>query len=646
MSEESLSQKKVKFIDSLNFRIPLYLLVVVFILTNVFTTLPSYLTLQTRKANVLLDYENTSKSYAGTFGIWVRDLLLSASHEVNLGPEYVDYLEDRTSANAEIVDESLDLIVDGNPIFQDAYILDLNGNILLEGSGNVYIGKGIVNWSSDLGWKDFVASGYRQAVYSTDIGDPTTGNRTLHLAVGIRGSTGSMVGALVIVAKMNNVADYIYAAGMPGADDAHAFLVDRQGIFVLDKYPEHVRNPVVDGSDFQKGLIERYPQGGSGYFRSMSPFSGRENIVSYAIEPLSGWMIVMNADSANLYAAENRALIVIIAGVFGTMLVAFFIINRIVKNVMGPLGITQHHLILLSEGDLSWDIDPAFAGRKDEFGIITLAKDAILKQLGRTISVVMNGTSEMTAIASEVASGNTDLSKRTEMQAASLEQTASTMEEISSTIKSATQNSVAGNEKMLESKHAIEQAGLIISETAANIEDVYESSMKISDITKVIESIAFQTNILALNAAVEAARAGEQGKGFAVVASEVRNLAQTTQDSVKDISTLIADSDEKIKKATASAHQSKTLFDEIEVKIEETADMMKDISSASLEQQDGIMQINKAIAEIDMATQQNAALVEQSTASADALLSQIREVNQSMKFFKVRRKNFNGVQSS
>ncbi len=204
MSEESLSQKKVKFIDSLNFRIPLYLLVVVFVLTNVFTTLPSFLTLRTRKANVLLDYENTSKSYAGTFGIWVRDLLLSASHEVNLGPEYTEYLEDRTSANAEIVNESLDLIVDGNPIFQDAYILDLSGNIVLEGSNNAYIGKGTVNWSSDLGWKDFIASGYKQGVYSTDIGDPTTGNRTLHVIVGIPGSTGSMVGALCIVAKMNN----------------------------------------------------------------------------------------------------------------------------------------------------------------------------------------------------------------------------------------------------------------------------------------------------------------------------------------------------------------------------------------------------------------------------------------------------------
>ncbi len=640
MSEESLREKKIKFINSLSFRIPLYLLVVVFVLVNLFITLPSISSLQTRKRNVLLDYENTAKAYAGTYSLWIRDLMLSANHEVHLGPEFTEYLEDRTSANAEIVQESLDLIVEDNPIFQDAYILDMNGNMLLDGTDSLYLGKGIVNWSSDLGWKDFVASGYKQAVYSTDVANPRTGNRTLHVIVGIPGSSGgSMIGALAIVATMDNISDYIYAAGMPGADDAHAFLVDRQGVFVLDKYPEHVRSSVATGSVLEKELQERLAQGGSGHFVTDSPFTRRPIVVAYAVGPLSGWMTVMTADRANLYSAENMATTIIICGVLGTMLVGFFIINRIVKNVMGPIGVTQHHLILLSKGDLSWDIDPAFAGRKDEFGIITLAKDAILKQLGKTISVVMNGTQEMTVIASEVASGNTDLSKRTEMQAASLEQTASTMEQISSTVRAATENSVAGNEKMLESKYAIEQAGIIISETATNIEDVYESSMKISDITKVIESIAFQTNILALNAAVEAARAGEQGKGFAVVASEVRNLAQTTQDSVKDISNLIADSDEKIKKATASAHQSKTLFDEIEVKIEETASMMKDISSASLEQQDGIMQINKAIAEIDMATQQNAALVEQSTASADALLGQIKEVNESMKFFKVRRRD-------
>ncbi len=628
----------VKFFNSLSFRIPLYLMVVVFVVVTVFIAIPSVSSIQTRKENVLLDYENTAKAYASLYSLWIRDMFLVANNETIMHTEFGEFLVNQSSENRRIANESLDLIADLNPIFEDAYILDMSGNIIADGIQSSYMNSGAVRWNGNAGWSDFASSGYKQAVYGTDVSDPRTGKRTIHLAVGVSdpNRSGSMVGGLVLVLNIDGFAPYLYAAGMPGADDAHAFLVDREGIFILDKYAEHVRNPIVDGSAFQRELQARLAQGGSGHFITPSPFSGRPTVVAYSVGPLSKWMTVMTADSGNLYSAENRSMMLIVGGVVAAMIVGFIIINLLVKNIMHPVSVVQHHLTLLSQGDMTWEVDPVIAARKDEFGVIANAKKAILNQLGRTISTVVNSSQEMIAISQEVSSGNNDLSKRTEMQAASLEETASTMEQISSTIKASAENSVAGNEKMLESKNAIEKAGEIIAETASNIEEVYESSMKIADITKVIESIAFQTNILALNAAVEAARAGEQGKGFAVVASEVRNLAQTTQDSVKDISTLIADSDDKIKKATNSARESKTIFDEIEVSIEETANMMRDISSASLEQQEGVMQINKAITEIDMATQQNAALVEEATASSDALLSKIKELSSAMKFFKVK----------
>ncbi len=640
MSAESLAEKKVSFFNSLNFRIPLYLMLVVVVVVNSLITFPSISSIQSRKKNVLLDYENTAKAYGTVFNLWMRDLVLTANHEVKMSPEFGHYLVSRNPADEHSVNVVLDTAANGNAIFGDAYLLDMNGNILLDGVQSSYKNKGIINWASDLGWKDFVASGYKQGVYSTDVADPDTGKRILHLVVGVPDPDrpSSIVGGYAIAVSMDNIADFMYSAGMPGADDAHAFLLDRNSTFVLDKYPEHVRNPVTVGSQMERELQARTAQGGGGCFIVPSPFSGRNTVVAYYVGPTSKWTTVMTADEGNLFSAENRSMTIIGLGVaIATVVVAFALSMLIKTQVIGAVRLVQHHLTLLSEGDMTWEVDPVVAARKDEFGVIALAKGAILNQLGRTIAVVVNGTQEMTAIAQEVSSGNNDLSKRTEMQAASLEETASTMEQISSTIKASAENSVAGNEKMLESKHAIERAGEIISETAANIEEVYESSVKIADITKVIESIAFQTNILALNAAVEAARAGEQGKGFAVVASEVRNLAQTTQDSVKNISTLIADSDDKIKRATNSARESKTIFDEIEVKIEETANMMRDISAASLEQQEGVMQINKAITEIDMATQQNAALVEESTASADALLSKIKELSSAMRFFKIKR---------
>nr|WP_304353932.1 methyl-accepting chemotaxis protein [Brachyspira innocens] len=216
-----------------------------------------------------------------------------------------------------------------------------------------------------------------------------------------------------------------------------------------------------------------------------------------------------------------------------------------------------------------------------------------------------------------------------------MEETASSMEQMASTIKSSADQSIEGNKMMIDSRTSIQNAGEIILDTTKNIEEVYDASTKIKDITKIIEDIAFQTNILALNAAVEAARAGEQGKGFAVVASEVRNLAQTTQSSVKDITDLVDNAYDKINKATESARISQEIFNDLQSKIENTAKIMQDISSTAVEQHEGVEQVNKAVTDMDNVTQQNAALVEQASASSTSLLNQAVELVDAMSFFKV-----------
>ncbi|MDO6994683.1 methyl-accepting chemotaxis protein [Brachyspira innocens] len=289
----------------------------------------------------------------------------------------------------------------------------------------------------------------------------------------------------------------------------------------------------------------------------------------------------------------------------------------------------------ISHGNLTVKIDPSKYRGHSEFDSLLSSFDEMVSHLREIITRVLESSREISEAATEIAQGNTDLSSRTETQASHLEETASSMEQIASTIKSSADNSLRGNQMMQDSEKSVQEAGEIIEATTNNIELVFEASNKITDITKIIENIAFQTNILALNAAVEAARAGEQGKGFAVVASEVRNLAQTSQSSVKDITSLIADSNDKIRIATETARKSKEIFMDIEQKIEDTSKIMQDISAMAVEQQAGVDQVNMAVSQMDQSTQQNATLVEQATASSEALMGQAKELVDLMHFFKV-----------
>ena len=238
--------------------------------------------------------------------------------------------------------------------------------------------------------------------------------------------------------------------------------------------------------------------------------------------------------------------------------------------------------------------------------------------------------------ANEVLAGNNDLSNRTEMQASSLEETASTMAEMANNVKLAVADIDNGTEIVMQSKEYTEKASQIIEESVSKMDDVYEASSKIMDITKLIESIAFQTNILALNASVEAARAGDQGRGFAVVASEVRNLAQNTQESVKNITALIADSNDKINIAAASVKESKDTFLKISESMDHAATLMQKINSVAKDEEIGIGQINITINQMDTSVQQNASLVEEATSSSQLLLNEAKNLNKLIEFFKLK----------
>jgi methyl-accepting chemotaxis protein len=234
-----------------------------------------------------------------------------------------------------------------------------------------------------------------------------------------------------------------------------------------------------------------------------------------------------------------------------------------------------------------------------------------------------------------MATGNMDLSGRTEQQAASLEETASSMEELTSTVQQNADNARQANSLALTASEVARKGGQVVGDVVNTMSSIKDSSRKIVDIIGVIDGIAFQTNILALNAAVEAARAGEQGRSFAVVATEVRNLAQRSANAAKEIKELIGDSVDKVDAGARLVDDAVRTMGEIVVSIKGVADIMAEITAASAEQSDGISQVNQAITQMDEATQQNAALVEQAAAAAGSMQEQVNNLNQAVGIFKV-----------
>ena len=226
----------------------------------------------------------------------------------------------------------------------------------------------------------------------------------------------------------------------------------------------------------------------------------------------------------------------------------------------------------------------------------------------------------------EVAAGNTDLSHRTEQAASSLQATASSMEQIAGTVRQSAEVATQADALAGSARTVAERGGALMQEVEHTMGEIRQASAKIADIIGVIDGIAFQTNILALNAAVEAARAGEQGRGFAVVATEVRNLAQRSAAAAREIKTLITGSVTQVEQGTDLVDQAGRTMQEIVSSIEQVSQIVAQISHASAEQSVGVSHIGEAVTKMDQATQQNAALVEQSAAAADGLKRQAQDL--------------------
>jgi len=337
----------------------------------------------------------------------------------------------------------------------------------------------------------------------------------------------------------------------------------------------------------------------------------------------------INAEAAHQSRIGFIAMAVAFAAALLLVLLTFVFLRRV---VITPLRQSVDRIERIAQGDLT---APEQAYGRSEIGSLLHNLQLMQASLVRTVGTVREGAVAIYQGSSEISAGNTDLSSRTEEQASALEQTAASMEQLTATVKQNAENAHHASQLAADASGKARSGGDLVSGVVQTMNNISGSSKKIAEITNVINSIAFQTNILALNAAVEAARAGEQGRGFAVVASEVRNLAQRSAQAAKEIETLIAESVGLITNGSRQVGEAGNTMSEIVEAVRRVTDIMAEIAAASDEQSRGIQQVSLAVTEMDNVTQQNASLVEEASSAAASLEDQAGRLTQAVAVFRL-----------
>ena len=343
--------------------------------------------------------------------------------------------------------------------------------------------------------------------------------------------------------------------------------------------------------------------------------------------------IIANSQLANKDASQftgvmlSITLLAVLISVAVTVLVSRSISRELGAEPSEVRTVVQ----AIQQGDLTV---PVQVKAGDTTSVMVAVRD-MQKRFHELVSAVRDNVDQLRATSNEISTGNQNLGQRTEQAASSLEQTAASMEELTATVRQSADSARQANQLATTAAGTATKGGEVMQQVVSTMQDIHQSSQKIADIIGVIDGIAFQTNILALNAAVEAARAGEQGRGFAVVATEVRSLAQRSAEAAKEIKSLIQTSVEKVGSGAELVGNAGETMNEIVRGVQRVNDIIGEISSAAAEQSDGISQVNVAVSQLDHMTQQNGALVGESTAAADNLRNQAQRLAELIAVFKI-----------
>jgi len=402
----------------------------------------------------------------------------------------------------------------------------------------------------------------------------------------------------------------------------------REGGNILDSRDANGRPFIKEMLEKREGVIT-YPWRNA----ERGETTARMKVVAYTVFKDWDWLIAGGAyeDEITREATQlrNRNIVV---GLAALAVFAFLLATLIKRTVTRPLKEARDAAVRIAHGDLSTRVD---VSSRDEIGRLAQAMNEIGSELSSVVGQVRQGAEQIALASNEISTGNLDLCQRTEEQAVSLASTAESMKDLTETVRRNAGDASHANQLALNTSMVAQEGGRMVRQVIDTMDTIKQSSSKISDIIGVIDGIAFQTNILALNAAVEAARAGEQGRGFAVVASEVRNLAQRSAAAAKEIKALIQSSTAEVDAGSRLVQEAGATMNDMLSSAEQVTGIMARISAASTAQSSGLEHINRSIGEMDEVTQQNAALVEQASAAAQAMQEQADQLAKSVRLFKL-----------